>query len=92
MPESSARACVNVAKSNSIGLIWYCKEDDSFELDAEAVDEFYDNMDVLLSRNARENKRIKELEKELFDTPGNEIYVIGGESVYRQLLPLCDEV
>ncbi|WP_026657939.1 hypothetical protein [Butyrivibrio sp. AC2005] len=41
------------------------KEDDSFELDAEAVDEFYDNMDVLLSRNARENKRIKELEKEL---------------------------
>ena len=65
MPESSARACVNVAKSNSIGLIWYCKEDDSFELDAEAVDEFYDNMDVLLSRNARENKRIKELEKEL---------------------------
>ena len=60
MPESSARACVNVAKSNSIGLIWYCKEDDSFELDAEAVDEFYDNMDVLLSRNARENKRIKE--------------------------------
>jgi hypothetical protein len=65
MPESSARACVNVAKSNSIGLIWYCKEDDSFELDAAAVDEFYDNMDVLLSRNARENKRIKKLEKEL---------------------------
>ncbi len=46
MPESSARACVNVAKSNSIGLIWYCKEDDSFELDDEAVDEFYENMDV----------------------------------------------
>ncbi len=65
MPESIVRACVNVAKSNSIGLIWYCKKDDSFELDAEAVDEFYDNMDVLLSRNARENKRIKELEKEL---------------------------
>ena len=65
MPESSARACVNVAKSNSIGLIWYCEEDDSFELDAEAIDEFYDNMDVLLSRNARENKRIKKLEKEL---------------------------
>lgn len=34
---------------------------------------------------------LQELEKELFDTPGNEIYVIGGESVYRQLLPLCDE-
>ena len=34
MPESSAGECVNVAKSNSIGLIWYCKEDDSFELDA----------------------------------------------------------
>ena len=51
---------MNVAKSNSIGLIWYCKEDYSFELDAEAVVEFYDNMDVLLSRNARENKRIKE--------------------------------
>ena len=67
MSESSARACVNVAKSNSIGLIWYCKEYDSFELDAEAVDEFYDNMDVSLSRNARENKRIKELEKELFE-------------------------
>ena len=65
MPESSARACVNVAKSNSIGLIWYCKEDDFFELDAEAIDEFYDNIDALLSRNARENKRIKELEKEL---------------------------
>ena len=56
---------MNVAKSNSIGLIWYCEEDDSFELDAEAIDEFYDNMDVLLSRNARENKRIKKLEKEL---------------------------
>ena len=66
MPESSARACVNVAKSNSIGLIWYCKEDDSFELDKLRPEmNSYDNMDVLLSRNARENKRIKKLENEL---------------------------
>ena len=63
----------DAAKSNSIGLIWYCKEDDFFELDAEAIDEFYDNIDALLSRNARENKKIKELEKE-FSKIGNLFY------------------
>ena len=44
-----------------------------FELDAEAIDEFYDNIDALLSRNARENKKIKELEKE-FSKIGNLFY------------------
>ena len=24
------------------------------------------------------------------DTPGDEVYVIGGESIYRQMLPYCD--
>ena len=63
----------DAAKSNSIGLIWYFKENDFFELDAEAIDEFYDNIDALLSRNARENKKIKELEKE-FSKIGNLFY------------------
>ena len=63
----------DAAKSNSVGLIWYCKENGFFELDAEAIDEFYDNIDALLSRNARENKKIKELEKE-FSKIGNLFY------------------
>lgn len=33
---------------------------------------------------------MEELQEELSKYPSENIYVIGGESVYRQLLPLCD--
>ena len=33
---------------------------------------------------------LEELQKELAGYNDQEIYVIGGESIYRQLLPLCD--
>ena len=33
---------------------------------------------------------IDELKKEIKDIDTNSVYVIGGESLYRQLLPLCD--
>ncbi len=34
---------------------------------------------------------LEELFKELKNYPGDEVYVIGGASVYRQLLPYCAE-
>lgn len=34
---------------------------------------------------------LEELQKELAGYNDQEIYVIGGESIYRQLLPLCDK-
>lgn len=34
---------------------------------------------------------VEELQEELKQYTEEEIYVIGGESIYRQLLPLCDE-
>lgn len=33
---------------------------------------------------------VEELLKELKNYPTDEVYVIGGESIYRQLLPFCD--
>lgn len=33
---------------------------------------------------------VEELLKELKNYPTEEVYVIGGESIYRQLLPFCD--
>ncbi len=33
---------------------------------------------------------LEELEEELANYPDQDVYVIGGDSVYRQLLPLCD--
>ena len=34
---------------------------------------------------------VEELQKELANYSSDEIYVIGGESIYRTLLPLCDK-
>ena len=33
---------------------------------------------------------LEELQEELKKYPSEQIYVIGGESIYRQLLPMCD--
>ena len=33
---------------------------------------------------------MEELKKELEQYPTEQVYVIGGESIYRQLLPMCD--
>lgn len=33
---------------------------------------------------------LEELQEELKNYPTEQIYVIGGESIYRQLLPMCD--
>lgn len=40
-------------------------------------------------KNARVAHSLEELHRELEPYPSQDIYVIGGESVYRQLLPYC---
>ena len=66
MPESSVRACIkDLMREDSIGLIQYYKGEDALYVDDNRVDDFFENIDILLSRDHEENVRIKELEKEL---------------------------
>lgn len=52
---------------------------------------------IILSRNPNYHVKdaivvhsIEELQKELEQYPSEDVYVIGGETVYKELLPLCD--
>ncbi len=52
---------------------------------------------IILSRNQDYTVKdaivvhsIEELKEELKKYPSEDVYIIGGESVYRELLPLCD--
>lgn len=56
-----------------------------------------DRVNIVLTRDARFNREgvivvhsIEELQSVLENYDGREVYVIGGESVYRQLEPFCD--
>ena len=45
---------------------------------------------VVKVKNAIVAHSIEELLKELEQYPSEDIYIIGGESIYRQMLPYCD--
>lgn len=58
-----------------------------------------DRMNIVLSRNGRFDapgltvcRSLEELFAELEKYQPDDVFVIGGESVYRQLLPYCSEV
>lgn len=58
-----------------------------------------DRINIVLSRNMNFNnsevvicRSMDELSHELEKYPSDDVFVIGGESVYTQLLPLCTEI
>ena len=67
MPESSARACIKELMGDNHGLFWYCKDEDYLVLDEEYVDDFFEDIGLLLRKKSIDYQRIKELEEELLE-------------------------
>ncbi len=65
MPESTARACIKDLMGDNCGMIDYDRKKNLFRMNYDKLDDFYSNMNDLLSWKSGEEIRIEELSAEL---------------------------